>query len=32
MRIDYDAIQVKHLDDTKNPILEKRKKKAAAAK
>lgn len=28
MRVDYDAIQVKTLEDSKNPILQKRKKKA----
>jgi mitogen-activated protein kinase-activated protein kinase 2 len=29
MRVDYDQVHVKHLDDSKNKILEKRKKKAA---
>jgi hypothetical protein len=32
MRVDYDQIQVKDLDTSKNPMLEKRKQKAGAAK
>jgi hypothetical protein len=32
MRVDYDQVQVKHLDESKNPMLEKRKKKKGSAK
>lgn len=31
MRVDYDQIHIKKLDDSKNPILQKRRKKAQAA-
>jgi hypothetical protein len=31
MRVDYDQIQIKNLSESKNPILDKRKKQQAAA-
>jgi mitogen-activated protein kinase-activated protein kinase 2 len=32
MRVDYDQIQIKNLDESKNPMLEKRKKQACPTK
>ena len=29
MRVDYDQVQIKNLADSKNPILEKRRKRAS---
>jgi hypothetical protein len=32
MRVDYDQIQIKNLSESKNPILDKRKKQQPVAK
>lgn len=30
MRVDYDQVHIKNLDDSKNPMLQKRRKKKQA--